>query len=54
LPYELALATRFRAPRRLLSMPPGPSLERISALDDRLTARLPDLSLYMVTVVKGG
>ncbi len=54
LPYELGLATRFRTPRRLLSMPPGPSLERISAVDDRLTARLPDMALYMVTVVKGG
>ncbi len=53
LPYELALATRFRTPRRLLSMPPGRSLERISALDDRLTARRPDLALYMVTVVAG-
>jgi SAM-dependent methyltransferase len=53
LPYELALATRFGAPRRLLSMPLGPRLDRISALDDRLTARLPDLALYMVTVVAG-
>ena len=53
LPYELALATRFRTPRRLLSMGPGPALERISGLDDRLTARLPDLALYMVTVVAG-
>jgi len=54
LPYELALATRFRAPRRLLSMPPGRSLDRISSLDARLTARMPDLALYMVTVVRGG
>jgi SAM-dependent methyltransferase len=54
LPYELALATRFRTPRRLLAMPPGPSLDRISALDDRLTAGLPDLALYMVTVVRRG
>jgi len=53
LPYELALATRFRMPRRLLSMPPGRALDRISAVDDRLTGRLPDLALYMVTVVKG-
>jgi len=53
LPYELALATRFAAPRRLLAMGPGPALERISALDGRLTARLPDLALYMVTVVAG-
>ena len=52
LPYELALATRFSTPRRLLSVQ-GPALERISALDDRLTARLPDLALYMVTVVAG-
>jgi len=51
LPYELALATRLAAPRRLLSMGPGPRLDRISALDDRLTARLPDLALYMVTVL---
>jgi SAM-dependent methyltransferase len=51
LPYELALATRFGAPRRLLSMGPGPALDRISDLDDRLTARLPDLALYMVTVL---
>jgi len=51
LPYELALATRLAAPRRLLSMGPGPALDRISALDDRLTARLPDLALYMVTVL---
>ena len=53
LPYELALATRFRTPRRLLSMGQGRSLERITAADDRLTARLPDLALYMVTVVQG-
>lgn len=53
LPYELALATRFRTPRRLLSMGPGPALERITGLDGRLTARLPDLALYMVTVVGG-
>jgi SAM-dependent methyltransferase len=53
LPYELALATRFRTPRRLLAMGPGPALDRITALDDRLTARLPDLALYMVTVVPG-
>ena len=53
LPYELALATRFRAPRRLLSMGPGPALDRITAVDDRLTARLPDLALYMVTVMAG-
>ena len=53
LPYELALATRFRAPRRLLSWDDGATLARVSALDDRLTARLPDLALYMVTVVAG-
>lgn len=53
LPYELALATRFRTPRRLLSMGPGPSLDRITSIDARLTARLPDLALYMVTVVAG-
>ena len=53
LPYELALATRFRTPRRLLTVRPGPTLDRISALDDRLTSRLPDLALYMVTVVAG-
>jgi len=51
LPYELALATRLAAPRRLLSMGSGPALDRISALDGRLTARLPDLALYMVTVL---
>ena len=53
LPYELALATRFRTPRRLLSMGPGPALDRITRVDDALTARLPDLALYMVTVVAG-
>lgn len=53
LPYELALATRFRTPRRLLSMGPGPALDRVTALDERLTAKLPDLALYMVTVVSG-
>lgn len=53
LPYELALATRFGAPRRLLAMGAGPSLDRITAIDDRLTAMLPDLALYMVTVVAG-
>jgi len=53
LPYEIFLATRFSAPRRALSMPPGPRLDRVSALDDRLTARLPDFALYMVTVVAG-
>jgi SAM-dependent methyltransferase len=54
LPYELALATRFRAPRRVLSVRPGPALDRITALDDGLTSRMPDLALYMVTVVAGG
>ena len=53
LPYELALATRFRTPRRLLSMRRGPALDRITRVDDALTARLPDLALYMVTVVAG-
>jgi SAM-dependent methyltransferase len=53
LPYELALATRFRTPRRLLGMGPGRSLDRITAVDERLTAALPDLALYMVTVVAG-
>jgi SAM-dependent methyltransferase len=51
LPYELLLATRLSGPRRLLGMGPGPGLDRISALDDRLTSRLPDLALYMVTVL---
>ena len=53
LPYEIFLATRFSAPRRLFSMPPGPRLDRISELDTRLTSRLPNLALYMVTVVAG-
>ncbi len=53
LPYELALATRFRTPRRLMSMGPGPALDLITRVDDALTARLPDLALYMVTVVAG-
>ena len=53
LPYELALATRFRTPRRLLSMGPGPALDRITRVDDALTACLPDLALYTVTVVAG-
>lgn len=53
LPYELALATRFRGPRRLLSMGQGPALDRVTSLDDRLTARLPNLALYMATVVAG-
>lgn len=54
LPYELVLATRFRTPRRLFSMGPGPAIERITAIDDGLTGRLPDLALYMVTVLGGG
>jgi len=54
LPYELTLATRFRTPRRLFSMGPGPALDRITAIDDGLTGRLPDLALYMVTVLGGG
>jgi SAM-dependent methyltransferase len=53
LPYELALATRFRTPRRLLAVSPGRTLDRITRLDERLTSRLPDLALYMVTVVRG-
>jgi SAM-dependent methyltransferase len=53
LPYELALATRFRTPRRVLSMGAGPALDRITRVDDRLTSKLPDLALYMVTVVAG-
>ena len=51
LPYELALATRFRAPRRLLSMSSSRAIDRVSAVDDRLTAKLPDLALYMVSVL---
>lgn len=54
LPYELVLATRLAAPRRALSMGPGPSMDRVSAFDDRLTTRLPNLALYMVTVVAAG
>ena len=54
LPYELLLATRLAAPRRLFGMGPGPALDRISAVDARLTARLPDLALYMVTVLAPG
>jgi SAM-dependent methyltransferase len=53
LPYELALATRFHTPRRILSIRPGPALDRISAVDDWLTARLPGQALYMVTVLAG-
>ncbi|MGI8809406.1 MAG: class I SAM-dependent methyltransferase [Acidimicrobiales bacterium] len=53
LPYELALATRFGTPRRLLSVGPGRGLERITSVDDRLTGLLPDFALYMVTVVQG-
>jgi SAM-dependent methyltransferase len=51
LPYELALATRFRTPRRLLGMGPGAALDRVTSVDERLTGRLPDLALYMVTVL---
>jgi len=51
LPYELALATRFAGPRRLLSMADPAALARVSAIDDRLTARQPRLALYMVTVI---
>lgn len=53
LPYELALATRFGAPRRVLSMGDR-AIKRVSAIDDRLTAKLPDLALYMVSVVVAG
>lgn len=51
LPYELLLATRLGPPRRLLSMTDRRSIDRVSAVDDRLTAKLPNLALYMVTVV---
>lgn len=51
LPYELALATRFSPPRRLLSMRGQPALDRVSRLDDRLTARFPRFALYMVSVI---
>jgi hypothetical protein len=34
-------------------MGPGPALDRVTSMDARLTARLPDLALYMVTVVAG-
>ncbi len=51
LPYELALATRFRLPRRLLGMRSQPAIARVSALDDWLTAKLPDLALYMVSAL---
>ncbi len=51
LPYELALATRFHMPRRLLATRSPAVIRRVSGVDDRLTAMLPDLALYMVTAL---
>lgn len=53
LPYELVLAIRFGLPRRLLSMSSPSSIDRVSVTDDRLTARFPNLALYMVSVLAG-
>jgi SAM-dependent methyltransferase len=49
LPYELVLATRLGLPRRLLSWSTRSAIGRVSAIDDRLTSRLPNLALYMVS-----
>ena len=49
LPYELVLAIRFGLPRRLLSSSRPSFIGRFSAVDDRLTARFPNLALYMVS-----
>ena len=51
LPYELALATRFDFPRKVFSSGDPRFLERVSRLDDRLTATLPHLALYAVSVL---
>ena len=32
-------------------MGPGAALDRVTTVDEGLTARLPDLALYMVTVL---
>ena len=50
LPYELAFAVRFDVLRRALGTDRPATIERISALDDRLTRRLPALSSYIVWV----
>ncbi len=51
LPYELALATRLDVPRRLFSSSDPRFIEKVSTLDDRLTAALPDLALYGVSLL---
>ncbi len=53
LPYELALATRLDLPRRLLSSGDPRFIEKVSRLDDRLTATLPNLALYGVSLLAG-
>ena len=51
LPYELAFATRFHLPRRLVSTRDPRVVARVTAVDERLMAALPDLSLYRVSVL---
>lgn len=54
LPYELALATRFDLPRKVLSSDDPRFLAAVSRLDDRLTATLPHLALYAVSALSSG
>lgn len=51
LPYELAFATRFHLLRRLLSTDTPSVIERVSRVDEKLTTALPNLALYMVSVL---
>lgn len=51
LPYELALATRLDAPRKLFSSGDPRFIDKVSRFDDRLTATLPNLALYGVSLL---
>lgn len=53
LPYELAFAVRFKTLRQLFDTADPAELERASAFDEKLTDRMPGLSLYVVTTLVG-
>ena len=49
--YELAVATRFSLPRRVLGTRSQAAIGRVSAMDNWLTAKAPHRALYMVSAL---
>ncbi|MEW6155691.1 MAG: class I SAM-dependent methyltransferase [Actinomycetota bacterium] len=54
LPFELALATRLRWPRRLLGTSNPAVLERAAAADEWVSRTFPSLALYRVSALTPG